>query len=41
VTAELHALLASPHPVIRFIDTRAAIVGYPSLILTLALRVAP
>jgi len=41
VVAELHALLASPHPVVRFVDTRAATIGYPSLIPTLALRVAP
>jgi hypothetical protein len=41
LVAELHALLAAPHPVVRFADTRAATVGYPSLILTLALRVAP
>jgi hypothetical protein len=41
LVAELHALVASPHPVIRFVDTRAATVAYPSLILTLALRVAP
>ena len=41
VATELHALLASPHPVIHFVDMRAGTVGYPSLILTLALRVAP
>jgi hypothetical protein len=41
LVTELHALVASPHPVIRFVDTRAATVAYPSLILTLALRVAP
>lgn len=40
LVTELHALLASPHPVVRFVDTRAATVGYPSLILTLALQVA-
>ena len=39
--AELHALVAEPHPVVRFADTRAATIGYPSLILTLALQVAP
>ena len=38
---ELHALVASPHPVVRFADTRAATIGYPSVILTLALQVAP
>jgi hypothetical protein len=41
VVAELHALLASPHPVVRFIDTRAATIGYPSLMPTLALQVTP
>ena len=41
LVTELHALVASPHPVVRFVDTRAATVGYPSVILTLALRVAP
>ena len=40
LVTELHALVASPHPVVRFVDTRAATVGYPSLILTLALQVA-
>jgi len=40
LVSELHALLASPHPVVRFVDTRAATIGYPSLILTLALQVA-
>jgi hypothetical protein len=40
LVTELHALLASPHPVVRFVDTRAATIGYPSLILTLALQVA-
>jgi hypothetical protein len=41
VVTELHALVASPHPVVRFVDTRVATVGYPSLLLTLALQVAP
>jgi hypothetical protein len=41
LVTELHALVASPHPVVRFVDTRAATVGYPSVILSLALRVAP
>ena len=40
LVTELHALLASPHPVVRFVDTRAATIGYPSLMLTLALQVA-
>jgi hypothetical protein len=41
LVTELHALMAAPHPVVRFADTRAATIGYPSLILTLALQVAP
>jgi hypothetical protein len=41
VVTELHALLAVPHPVVRFMDASAATVGYPSLILTLALQVSP
>ena len=40
LVTELHALLAAPHPVVRFVDTRAATIGYPSLIFTMALRVA-
>jgi hypothetical protein len=39
--AELHALLAVPHPVVRFVDTSAATIGYPSVMLTLALQVSP
>lgn len=41
LVTELHALVAAPHPVVRFAETRAATIGYPSLILTLALQVAP
>jgi len=41
LVAELHAFLASPHPVVRFEDASVASIGYPSLILTLALQVAP
>ena len=41
VATELHALVASPHPVVRFIDARAATIGYPSMIATLALQVTP
>ena len=41
IVAELHALLASPHPVVRFVDTRAATIGYPSLMPTLGLQVTP
>jgi hypothetical protein len=41
LVTEAHALVASPHPVVRFVDTRAATIGYPSVMVTLALRVAP
>jgi hypothetical protein len=41
LVAELHAFLASPHPVVHFADRSAATIGYPSLILTLALQVTP
>ena len=34
LVTELHALVASPHPVVRFADTRAATIGYPSVILS-------
>jgi hypothetical protein len=41
LVAELHALVAEPHPVVRFASLRAATVGYPAVIATLALEVAP
>jgi hypothetical protein len=41
MVAELHALLAWPHPVVRVLDERTATMAYPSLIFTLALQVAP
>jgi len=41
LVAELHALVAEPHPVVRFLNVRAATVGYPAVIATLALEVAP
>lgn len=41
VVAELHCLVASPHPSIRFVDSVPATMGYPSLMLTLALQVTP
>jgi hypothetical protein len=41
LVAELHAFLASPRPVVHFADSSAATIGYPSLILTLALQVSP
>jgi hypothetical protein len=40
LVSELHALLASPHPVVRFVDSRATTVGYPTLMFTLTLQVA-
>ena len=40
LVSEIHALLASPHPVVRFIDTKAATIGNPTLMFTLTLRVA-
>jgi len=41
LVTELHGLVAAPHPVVRFVDTHAATIGYPSVILTVALQVAP
>ena len=39
LVTEVHGLIASPHPVVRFANTPAATIGYPSLIYTLALQV--
>jgi hypothetical protein len=39
LVTEVHSLLASPHPVVRFADTPVATIGYPSLLCTLALEV--
>lgn len=39
LVTEVHALMASPHPVVRFADTNRATIGFPSLIYTLALQV--
>ena len=39
LSTEVHALMASPHPAVRFADTNVATIGYPSLIYTLALQV--
>jgi len=39
LATELQALVASPHPIVRFVDTPVATVGYPSLLLTVALQV--
>jgi hypothetical protein len=41
LAVELHAFLASPHPEVRFLQTRAATIGYPSFVLLLALQVEP
>ena len=40
LSTELHAFLASPRPVVRFVDTNAATIGSPTLMFSLALRVA-
>jgi hypothetical protein len=39
LATEVHALLAAPHPFVRFVDIRAATIGYPSLLMTLMLQV--
>jgi hypothetical protein len=39
LVTEVHALVASPRPVVRFADTNVATIGFPSLIYTLALQV--
>jgi hypothetical protein len=39
LATELQALVASPHPIVRFVDTPVATVGYPSLLLTVGLQV--
>ena len=41
LAAELHGLLASPHPAVHFVDTHAATIGYPSMVASLALEVTP
>jgi hypothetical protein len=40
LATELQALVAAPHPIVRFADIPAATVGYPSLLLTVTLQVA-
>jgi hypothetical protein len=40
LTTDLCVLLAMPHPTVRFVDTKAATIGFPSLVLTVALQVA-
>jgi hypothetical protein len=39
LTTELAALMATPHPTVRFAGTQVATIGFPSLLLTLALQV--
>jgi hypothetical protein len=39
LATEVHALLAAPHPFVRFLDMTAGTIGYPSLLLTLTLQV--
>jgi hypothetical protein len=39
LATELQALVASPHPIVRFVDIPAATVGYPSLLFTVTLQV--
>ncbi|MFL5303968.1 MAG: hypothetical protein ACJ8F1_02095 [Polyangia bacterium] len=39
LVTEVHALIASPRPVVRIADTNTATIGFPSLIYTLALQV--
>jgi hypothetical protein len=41
LATELHAIVANPHPTIRFIDLEPATIGFPALMLTLAIQVAP
>jgi hypothetical protein len=41
LTTELHAFVATPHPVVRFLDVETATIGYPGLMLLLALEVEP
>jgi hypothetical protein len=40
LATELHAFIASPHPVVRFVGMPVATIGRPSLVLTLTLEVA-
>lgn len=39
LATEMQAMVASPHPIVRFVDTAVATVGYPSLLLTATLQV--
>ena len=41
LAAEVQAMVASPHPIVRFVDVAAASVGYPSLLFTATLQVMP
>lgn len=38
---ELHVLVATPHPTIRFIDLEVAKIAFPALMLSFAMQVAP
>jgi hypothetical protein len=40
LATEIQGVMAAPHPIVRFVDTPAATVGYPSLLLTMTLQVA-
>jgi hypothetical protein len=39
LATDLQALVASPHPIVRFVDTAVATVGYPALLWTVTLQV--
>jgi hypothetical protein len=39
LTTELAGLMATPHPTVRFVGTKVATIGFPSLLLSLALQV--
>jgi hypothetical protein len=39
LATELHVFLASPHPEVRFLNMRAATIGFPSFVLLFALQV--
>jgi len=41
LTTEIQAMVASPHPIVRFVDAAVATVGYPSFLLTATLQVMP
>jgi len=41
LATEMQAMMAFPHPIVRFVDVAAASVGYPSFLLTATLQVMP